>query len=111
VLIRHYHPLALALSMLSLGGPAQKIPQKKKFLAGGLNFQSTRKDKKADRPQTKRGSFFNNSIIALPNACHFVVDPQPRWVTRSKFGDPQGTLNQFRRALMIATFCFCCSCS
>jgi hypothetical protein len=34
-----------------------------------------------------------------------MIDPQPRWVTRSIFGNRQGTLNQFQRALTIA-FCY-----
>jgi hypothetical protein len=34
-----------------------------------------------------------------------MIDPQPRWVTQSIFGNRQGTLNQFQRALTIA-FCY-----
>jgi hypothetical protein len=43
-------------------------------------------------------------IIALPNACHFDGNPQPRWEIRLKIGDRHRMLNLFQHAVTIAFF-------
>ncbi len=89
-----------------VGGPAQSF--RPFFFSGGRpKLLKLLKDKKTDRQRTKRGSFFDNTIIAIANARNFDGNPQPPWVIGSKIGDGHGTLNQFQRALTIAIFCFC----
>jgi hypothetical protein len=45
--------------------------------------------------------FFDNLIIALPDARHFDGDPQPRWEIRLKIGDRHRMLNLFQHAVTI----------
>jgi len=59
--------------------------------------------KQTDR-ETTQGSFFDNLIIALPDAHHFDGDPQPRWEIRLKIGDRHRMLNLFQHVLTIAFF-------
>jgi hypothetical protein len=50
--------------------------------------------------------FFDNLIIALPDARHFDGDPQPRWEIRLKIGDRHHMLNLFQHAVTISFFVF-----
>jgi hypothetical protein len=72
---------------------------------GWRNFSKTA-EKSSSSPCA--AGVFDNSIIALPDACHFDGDLQPRWLIQSKNGNRHATLNQFQRGVTIAIFCFCC---
>jgi hypothetical protein len=66
------------------------------------------KEKTNRQTANKMRLFFDNSIIiALPNACHFDGDIQPRWLTQSKNGNHQTMLNHFQHGLTVAIFCSC----
>jgi len=94
---------------LCIGGPAQSFPPV--FFSGGRpNFSklSEEQKKQTDRVTTQ-GSFFDNLVIALPDARHFDGDPQLRWEIRLKIGDRHRMLNLFQHAVTIAFFCFFCS--
>jgi hypothetical protein len=91
---------------MRIGGPAQKIPPKKKHSGGRPKFSKHSKGQKKRQTANKERLFFQQLNNHPPRCLPY---PQPRWVTRSKFGDRHGTLNQFQRALTIAIFCFCCS--
>ena len=74
-------------------------------------FEALGRTKKQTDRVTTQGSFFDNLIIALPDARHFDGDPQLRWEIRLKIGDRHRMLNLFQHAVTIAFFClFCSSC-
>ncbi len=72
-------PLLGTVNFVTVGGPAQKILPKKIHSGGRPKFSKHSKGQKTDRRWTKWGSFFNNSIIALPDGRHFDGNLQPHW--------------------------------